>query len=565
MSSPVRFQPLARATTDPAAGVLQRKCACGNGASALSGECEECQQKKAFGLQARLEVSAANDPFEQEADRAAAQVLNMTAPAADPLTTKTGTTTAALVSRRPTPATGGVRRAPASVGATLRSPGEALAPSTRAFFEPRFGHDFSRVRVHRDAPAAASAREVAAHAYTVGHHLVFASGRYAPDSASGRALLAHELAHVIQQRAAVQRSSVSPEPETRRTPSDIDEEDERAPAEAPVVGGPAIEGPVAAAPATDEAATQMPAPEAPLTEDADEHEAGGIGGVLQRQASGDPPEGGWPEKEEAAEIRAQAAAAHECVHATPADPAECLPARALTWADFRARAPRRSRFGAMTHSSLRARPFNTALLRCMPGSTAAAGAPSRAVQAFFNPARSWVKPASRNPTAPATNGCRPRVRQCQAHFTRLTRRGQTGSFAMSTAADPDCPAGATARGDQATNRAECATVVAADCRDRAVAESARLLAHEQGHFKLSCAMATKANGMLATTPDFNALLAAARTTLARQQRLYDGQTNHGCNASSQAAWNADIAAGLPAVTITIRAPRRRGRARRGRR
>ncbi|MDO9598365.1 MAG: DUF4157 domain-containing protein [Azoarcus sp.] len=561
MSTPIRFQPLATASTDTVAGVLQRKCACGKGASALSGECEECQQKKALGLQARLEVSAANDPLEQEADRAAAQVLNMPAPTAAPLRSKADTTTAASLSRRPTPATGGgERRAPASVGATLRSPGEALSPSARAFFEPRFGHDFSRVRVHRDAPAAASAREVAAHAYTVGHHLVFASGRYAPDSGSGRALLAHELAHVIQQRAAVQRSSVSPEAETRRTPSDTDEEDEQALAEAPVAGGPVTTAPIA-----DAAATEKPADEAPLAEDADEHEAGGIGGVLQRQAARELPEAGWQEKDEAAEIRAQAAAAHECVHATPADPTECDPARALSWADFSASAPRRHRFDALTHSSLRPRAINTALLRCMPDSAAAAGAPSRAVQAFFDPARSWVKPAFSNPTAAASNGCGRRVAQCQAHFTLLTRRNQTGTYAMSTAVDRGCPASAIPRGDQATTHAECATVVAADCRDRAVAESARLLAHEQGHFKLSCAMAKKANRMLATTPDFDALLAAARTTLARQQSLYDGQTRHGCNASRQAAWNADIAAELPAVTITIPAPRRRGRARRGRR
>ncbi|WP_416138191.1 DUF4157 domain-containing protein [Halomonas sp. HK25] len=562
MSAPTRFQPLARAPTDTAAGVLQRKCACGNGASALSGECEECQQKKALSLQARLEVSAANDPLEQEADRAATQVLNMPAPPAAPLRSKADTTTPALVSRRPTPATGSVRRAPASVGATLRSPGEALSPSARAFFEPRFGHDFSRVRVHRDAPAAASAREVAAHAYTVGHHLVFASGRYAPDSASGRALLAHELAHVIQQRAAVQRSSVSPEPETRRNPSDTDDEDERALTEAPVAGEP-----LATAPVPDEAATEKPPGEAPLTEDADEHEAGGVGGVLQRQAASELPEGGWQEKDEAAEIRAQAAAAHECVHATPADPTECDPARALSWADFSASPPRRHRFDALTHSSLRPRAINTALLRCMPDSAVAAGASSRAVQAFFNPARSWVKPAFSNPTNPASNSCRRQVARCQAHFTRLTRRGQTGNFALSTTANRGCPASAIPRGDQATSHAECATVVAADCRDRAVAESARLLAHERGHFNLSCAMATKANGMLAATPDFDALLRAARTTLARQQSLYDGQTNHGCNASRQAAWEAAIAAGLPAVTITIPAPRRvrRGRARRGRR
>jgi outer membrane protein OmpA-like peptidoglycan-associated protein len=65
--------------------------------------------------------------------------------------------------------------------------------------EPRFGHDFSQVRVHADARAADSARALNALAYTVGQDTVFGAGRYAPGTAEGRRLLAHELAHVLQQ------------------------------------------------------------------------------------------------------------------------------------------------------------------------------------------------------------------------------------------------------------------------------------------------------------------------------------------------------------------------------
>jgi hypothetical protein len=65
--------------------------------------------------------------------------------------------------------------------------------------EPRFGHDFSRVRVHTDARAAESAEAVHATAYTVGRDVVFGAGQYAPQSEAGRRLLAHELAHVVQQ------------------------------------------------------------------------------------------------------------------------------------------------------------------------------------------------------------------------------------------------------------------------------------------------------------------------------------------------------------------------------
>ena len=89
---------------------------------------------------------------------------------------------------------------PAIVQDTVRAPGQALDPSTRAFMEPRFGRDLGDVRVHIDAQAAASARAVQAKAYTVGQDVVFAEGQFTPATTSGRELLAHELAHTVQQR-----------------------------------------------------------------------------------------------------------------------------------------------------------------------------------------------------------------------------------------------------------------------------------------------------------------------------------------------------------------------------
>ena len=74
--------------------------------------------------------------------------------------------------------------------------------ATRQYFEPRFGHDFGRVRVHADNRAAESARAVNAKAYTVGSNVVFASGQYAPGANGGRELMAHELAHTVQQSDA---------------------------------------------------------------------------------------------------------------------------------------------------------------------------------------------------------------------------------------------------------------------------------------------------------------------------------------------------------------------------
>ncbi|HEY0068912.1 MAG TPA: DUF4157 domain-containing protein [Chloroflexia bacterium] len=89
--------------------------------------------------------------------------------------------------------------APPIVHDVLRSPGQPLDPATRGFMETRFGHDFSKVRVHDGSQAAASARAVQARAYTLGQHVVFGAGQYAPRTFEGRRLVAHELTHVLQQ------------------------------------------------------------------------------------------------------------------------------------------------------------------------------------------------------------------------------------------------------------------------------------------------------------------------------------------------------------------------------
>ena len=89
--------------------------------------------------------------------------------------------------------------APALVRDVLNSPGQPLDAKTREFMEPRFGFDFSGVRVHTDENAAESAKAVNARAYTAGTHVAFGNGRYAPTSTVGRQLIAHELTHVIQQ------------------------------------------------------------------------------------------------------------------------------------------------------------------------------------------------------------------------------------------------------------------------------------------------------------------------------------------------------------------------------
>jgi uncharacterized protein DUF4157 len=142
---------LPRPTNLPTAGpALQRKCACGGS----GGECDSCKAKREEGT---LQRKVAGDVAGSEA--------------------------------------------PAIVHDVLRSSGQPLGSATRAFFEPRLGQDFSRVRTHSDFRAAQSARSVNAVAYTVGQHIVFDAGNYEPQTMTGQTLIAHELAHVAQQAA----------------------------------------------------------------------------------------------------------------------------------------------------------------------------------------------------------------------------------------------------------------------------------------------------------------------------------------------------------------------------
>ena len=100
------------------------------------------------------------------------------------------------------------RSVTASVAANihaLNDSGSPLPNTTRAFFEPRFGQDFSEVRVHKGAQAAESAKAINAKAYTIGRDVVFGAGAYAPETGEGKKLLAHELTHVVQQASLRQR------------------------------------------------------------------------------------------------------------------------------------------------------------------------------------------------------------------------------------------------------------------------------------------------------------------------------------------------------------------------
>jgi hypothetical protein len=108
----------------------------------------------------------------------------------------------------------GAVSAPAVVHDVLRSTGQPLDAGTRAFMEPRFGSDFSAVHVHVGASADASARAMSATAYAVGRDVVFRGGAFAPTTFEGRRLLAHELAHVVQQGHGASPRDAAPAAET---------------------------------------------------------------------------------------------------------------------------------------------------------------------------------------------------------------------------------------------------------------------------------------------------------------------------------------------------------------
>ena len=149
MNKSTSQSPATKTVTSVQSGLLQRACACGQRTN--GGGCSTCEKE-------RLQRSARNSRLETQSSDIA----------------------------------------PPIVGEVLRSPGRPLDVATRAFFEPRFDYDFSRVRIHNDDQAAASARSVNALAYTIGRDVVFGS-EYHPQTPDGLQLLAHELSHVVQQ------------------------------------------------------------------------------------------------------------------------------------------------------------------------------------------------------------------------------------------------------------------------------------------------------------------------------------------------------------------------------
>jgi Domain of unknown function (DUF4157) len=209
------------------------------------------EERNLFSLQAKLVVGRSDDPLEHEADRVADHVMRMSDPAANRYANapKAAQRKCAACEEAEQLAKRGTdpdvakegRATPGSVTESLASPGRPLDSATRAFFEPRFGRDFSQVRVHDDDRANKSAHAIGALAYTVGSNIAFAAGNYGPGTDAGRSLLAHELTHVAQQ-SGPSGAGVLPESTgttaqiVRRQDSPAPDQDTAAPQQASATG-----------------------------------------------------------------------------------------------------------------------------------------------------------------------------------------------------------------------------------------------------------------------------------------------------------------------------------------
>jgi hypothetical protein len=206
----------------------------------MAGNMAVQQLFRAGAIQAKLSISQPGDTDEQEADRVADHVMRMAEPgsiscAPGVIHRKCAACEAGgaicpkceeeeKIKRKEN--SGGTAHASPAVHlqiAALRGGGQPLAPSVRAFFEPRFGRDFSGVRVHTDSQATESAKSIQARAFTAGQDMVFGTGEYATENQEGLRLLAHELTHVVQQggkshpKSFIQRQQAGGAPQSAAT------------------------------------------------------------------------------------------------------------------------------------------------------------------------------------------------------------------------------------------------------------------------------------------------------------------------------------------------------------
>ena len=420
------------------------------------------------------------------------------------------------------------------VAGQQRSSGRSLDPTVRQRLERALGHDFSQVRVHADSNAAASANDVGALAYTMGSDIVFGTNLYDPHSTDGARLLAHELVHVVQQGAT---ASAQTKPHASRDGDAFEQEADR-------IAQQVVSTATPAAPALCGASGPQAQLRPPRLLDQD----------LQLRPPPAPPlilPGSIPEALVVPELPAPpqldpsplvsprprpglGLGQPQLTGPPPFTPMQiipiprCVPARPLTWADFPATMPAGAGFSAR--------------IRLRQPLTTVQGNEMFQLQVQDTSA---VKNKFRNASTRASNGCAPLVAQCAAFMN--SHPGGNWNFTPPT--PNPCPAAVLPVSAPATTTTECDTVIGAACDAAAQAESARLLAHEQGHFNIGCVLVNKANDALRAGTPSATVQPRLNAEMTAQQAAYDTATTHGCDAAAQASWEADIAADLPAVTI----------------
>ncbi len=186
-----------------------RPCAACAAAGSARREDDLGPSRRRAGSVQRLTIGAADDPYEREADRVAERVMRMPVAAVQRKCASCEEEETRLHRRPHSPSVARTAASDSSSGdpvpaivhqAIASEDGRPLDTTARAFFEPRFGADFSDVRVHADASAAGASKAVSARAFTLGRGIYFAAGEYRPHAEEGRRLLAHELTHVAQQQ-----------------------------------------------------------------------------------------------------------------------------------------------------------------------------------------------------------------------------------------------------------------------------------------------------------------------------------------------------------------------------
>lgn len=217
MQTFAKMRHLAKRTPTPRTGRQRRVSYCmsqrlNRASCACGGTCPHCRGEAERGTipQAKLTVNEPGDAYEQEADRVADQVMRMPdldlsiPPAPQQVSPKCAACEKKEKAQKPQTKPAGsagpaASEAPPIVHEVLRSPGQPLDTTSRAYFESRFGYDFSRVRLHSNSAAEQSARIINAKAYTVGNDIVFGAGQFELRTQEGQRLIAHELTHVVQQ------------------------------------------------------------------------------------------------------------------------------------------------------------------------------------------------------------------------------------------------------------------------------------------------------------------------------------------------------------------------------